>query len=68
MDKVKVREVLGFLGVTASLVFVGLEVRQNTIATRATAYQGMGAAVAEVWLEIASDSVRAKRSIVGLVG
>ena len=67
MAKVNVREVIGFLGVTASLVFVGLEVRQNTIATRATAYQDMGAAVSGFWLDVASDSVRAKSTIGPLV-
>ena len=30
-----VRETLGFLGVMASLVFVGLEIRQGASATRA---------------------------------
>ena len=64
----KVREAIGFLGVIASLIFVGLEVRQNTVATRAAAYQAMGTAISDVWLETATDSVRAKSTIVGLGG
>ena len=34
-----IRETLGFLGVMASLVFVGFEIRQNTLASRAAAIQ-----------------------------
>ena len=35
-------EVLGALGVIASLLFVGIEVRQNSAATRAAASQSLG--------------------------
>lgn len=45
-----VRETVGFVGVVASLVFVGWEVRQNTVSARATAYQEMGSTIADVWL------------------
>ncbi len=34
-----IRETLGFLAVVASMVFVGLEIQQNTRALRATAIQ-----------------------------
>ncbi len=34
-----IRETVGFMGVIASLVFVGLEIRQNTLASRAAAIQ-----------------------------
>ena len=34
-----VRETLGFLGVVASLMFVGLEIRQNTAVARGQARQ-----------------------------
>ena len=34
-----IQETLGFLGVIGSLIFVGLEVRQNTVASRAAAIQ-----------------------------
>jgi hypothetical protein len=34
-----IRETVGFIGVIASLIFVGLEVRQNTLASRAAAIQ-----------------------------
>jgi len=41
-----IRETLGVLGVIASLIFVGVEIRQNTIASRAAAYQAIGIATA----------------------
>ena len=34
MSRKSFGEIAGFLGVVGSLVFVGLEVRQNTLATR----------------------------------
>jgi hypothetical protein len=49
------REAIGFVGVTASLVFVGLEIRANTIAARASAYQDMGSAVGGIWLQAAAN-------------
>jgi hypothetical protein len=48
-------ELIGFVGVVASLVFVGLEVRQNTLAARAGAYQDMGTAISDLWLLAAQD-------------
>ena len=42
-----VREILGFLGVIASLAFVGLQVRQSNIQARAAAYQEIGIATAD---------------------
>jgi hypothetical protein len=48
-------EVLGLVAVAVSLVFVGLEVRQNTIANRATAYQEHGLHLSNQWLALAQD-------------
>ena len=42
-----VRETLGFLAVVASMVFVGLEIRQNTLQAQAAAYQEIGHQSAE---------------------
>ena len=39
MSRSTIRETLGFVGVIASLIFVGLEIRQNTLASRAAAIQ-----------------------------
>ncbi len=35
MSRNAIRETLGFIGVIASLIFVGLEIHQNTLASRA---------------------------------
>ena len=60
-DKVKasVIEIVGFVGVIGSLIFVGIQIRQNTIASRANAYQQMGAAVADIWFSTAQEPARA---------
>ncbi len=42
-----IRETLGFLGVIASLIFVGFEIRQNTVALEATAIQASVAVARE---------------------
>ncbi len=57
--KKSIIEMVGFIGVIGSLIFVGVQVRQNTIAARASAYQQMGSAVAEIWLNTAQDPARA---------
>jgi len=54
-----IKEVVGFIGVVGSLVFVGVQIRQNTMAARASAYQQMGASVADIWLSSAQDPERA---------
>ena len=43
-----IRETLAALGVIASMVFVGLEIRQSNVQARAAAYQAIGIAAAEV--------------------
>jgi hypothetical protein len=48
-------EVVGVVAVIASLVFVGYEIRQNTIAARAAAYQAIGVATASAWDSTAHD-------------
>lgn len=48
-------EAIAVLDVAASLVFVGLELRENRIAARAAAYQELGIAVAENWMGRAND-------------
>lgn len=50
-----IRETVAALGVIASLIFVGLEIRQNTIASRAAAYQAIGIATAAAFDNTAHD-------------
>lgn len=52
-------EIVGFLGVVMSLVFVGLELRQSTIASRAEAYQELGIATSNLLMNsLAVDGLR----------
>ena len=48
-------EAVALLGVVASLVFVGLELRQSRIAAQAAAYQELGIAIADNWMGRAND-------------
>ena len=48
-------EVVAVLGVVLSLVFVGLQLRQNALVSRASAYQELGIAMAEGWRLRATD-------------
>ena len=50
-----VRETLGFLGVVASLVFVGTEIRQNNAIARAQTRQALADASRELTLAISTD-------------
>ncbi len=50
-----VRETMGFLAVVAGLVFVGLEVRQNTIATRGQTRQSLNSDYVEFLMAIATS-------------
>ena len=51
----ELRETVGLLMVVASMVFVGLEIRQNTVAARAAAYQTMGSEVSALWFNSSLD-------------
>ena len=50
-----VRETLAAAGVIASMVFVGMEIRQNTMVARAAAYQEIGFNAANQWMESAHN-------------
>ena len=51
-----IRETLGFLGVVASLAFVGLEIRQNTMVARAQARQVLADASVSLFNALAADT------------
>jgi len=56
MDEAKGKiELIGIIVVVLSLLFVGYEIRQNTIAARAAAYQSIGIATASVLDNAAHD-------------
>jgi hypothetical protein len=58
-------EVFGLIVVAVSLVFVGLEVRQNTIASRAAAYQEHGSHLSNQWFALAQDPALARIMFAG---
>jgi len=49
------RETIGFLGVVSSLLFVGLEIRQNNAIARAQTHQALTGEYREFWMAIAFD-------------
>ena len=55
-------ELIGFISVIASLVFVGMEIRQNTTAVRGSTNQAISDQASELYLTIATD-----RNLAGLV-
>jgi hypothetical protein len=48
-------EFFAVVGVVLSLLFVGMELRQSTSASRSAAYQELGIATADIWLFLASN-------------
>lgn len=48
-------ELMGLIGVLAGLVFVGFEIRQNNQLAQAAAYQEIGFATAQNWLDLSGD-------------
>ena len=50
-----VLEIVGIIAVVLSFAFVGYEIRQNTIASRAAAYQAIGIAIAAAFDNEAHD-------------
>src|SRR5256885_2092303 len=52
------REVLGLFAVVASLVFVGLQIRQSNIQARAAAYQAIGIATSQYHANVDDRTIR----------
>ena len=50
-----IRETLGFLAVVASMVFVGLEIRQNTTAVESATRQGLSEQLTDINLAVLTD-------------
>lgn len=53
-------ELIGLLGVVSSLVFVGIEIRQNTSAIKGATHQTIAEQINDLTLTIASDERLAK--------
>lgn len=55
MSRQPLREIVGFVGVVASLLFVGLEIRQNNAIARAQTHQALASEYREFWMALALD-------------
>ena len=55
MVKKDIIEILGLLAIIGSLIFVGIEIRQNSMALRGETYQSISEQVTELYMNIASD-------------
>ena len=53
----EIAEVIGVLGIIAGIVFLGYEMRQNTIAVRSEASQGLQNQIASVYQMLMDDSM-----------
>ena len=51
----EVSEIIAVVSVVFSLIFVGLQLKQSTIASKAAAYQELGIATSEIWFKMSSD-------------
>lgn len=61
-----VADTVGMLAVVLSLIFVGLQIRQNTIATRAAAYQAIGFHGSDIMIAEAMDHAFAALRVAAL--
>lgn len=52
------REIVGLLAVVASLMFVGLQVRQSNVQARAAAYQAIGIATSQYHANVDDRTIR----------
>ena len=60
MTRPSLKEAVAFIGVVASLAFVGMEIRQNNQLARAEAFQAVGIATAEAWVEFSQNPDHAR--------
>ena len=54
----EIREMLGFIAVVASLVFVGFQIRQSNVQARAAAYQAIGIATSQYHANVDDRTIR----------
>ena len=55
MIKKDIIEIIGLLAIIGSLIFVGIEIRQNSMALRGETYKSISEQVTELYMNIASD-------------
>ena len=55
MKKKETIEILGILAIIGSLIFVGIEIRQNSLQVKSSTYQSVSEQVNKLYMTIASD-------------
>ena len=55
MKKKETIEILGILAIIGSLIFVGIEIRQNSLQIKSSTYQSVSEQVNKLYMTIASD-------------
>ena len=55
MSKKEIIEILGIVTIIGSLIFVGIEIRQNSLSIRGETYQSIAEHVTKLYMDIATD-------------
>ena len=55
MKAKEIIEVLGILGIIGSLIFVGIEIRQNSLEIRGSTHQSISEQVTKLYMDVAVD-------------
>ena len=55
MAKKEIIEILGIVTIIGSLIFVGIEIRQNSLSIRGETYQSIAEHVTKLYMDIAAD-------------
>ena len=55
MKTKEIIEILGILGIVGSLIFVGIEIRQNSLQIKSSTYQSVSEQVNKLYMTIAND-------------
>ena len=60
MNKKELIEILGVVAIIGSLLFVGIEIRQNSLAIRGATHQSISEQVTKLYMNIATDDKLSK--------
>ena len=55
MTKKEIIEILGITAIIGSLIFVGIEIRQNSLSIRGATYQSIAEQVTKLYMDVAAD-------------
>ncbi len=61
----QIAQVLGAIGVIASLIYVAIQIRNNARAVRAATYQQLSASLATMWMNLSNNDEQLKKMLRG---